>query len=104
MGCRNSLYDALRIALADLRKIIVMSKPTTKSGSLDCVRATRPAAKRTLVFAIISLREHTHVECIFKSSVLCLAKRNRQVALAPKASAPIKNMRFDSGVPPAMNL
>ena len=84
-GSRNSLTESLRTEIADLRKIVVMSNPTIKSGKLECVMATRIAAKKTLVFAMISFREHNHVDRMFISSDLCLDKKNRQLAFAARA-------------------
>ena len=102
--CRNSVKDAFKIEMADLRKITVINNPTTKSGNFDWVIATRPAAINTLEFAIMSLREHTHVECMFKSSVRCFDNKSRHPPFAIRATILIRNMKFDSGIPPAKNL
>ena len=91
-GRRNSLMESLRTEMADLRKITVMSNATIKSGNLECVMATRTAAKKTLVLAMISLREHNQVDRMFISSDLCLDKKNRQLAFAARARRLIKNI------------
>ena len=99
----KALQDCESTFPADFANTKVNNKPTAKSGNIEPVRKTNPAATRTEILAMMSFLEHNHTEDIFRLSLLCLANNSKQTRLASKAINPIALITVASGVAPEEN-